>query len=264
MWMHLCSRAFIAGSNHSIPGVDETLDGSECRAEVFKDYAEKRSLSYADINGGLAQFELQHRVQMPVLRITHNFRAVQRPQLRKVYLYGCPLFPNCVSTTNQNNDFQCPDTSDQIVHKALLADNVNNITKLPGSMDFCTFNVNSEELVPRTDTKKLYVPSDNWRAKRLLEINELAFLALFENHIPNASGLNIDLNVCRCSLCSKRKSAIESTVAKAKQLVDETVQSVCLLHSSAFASHSIKRDPNLYFISLAHLLMVIACLRGLP
>ncbi|XP_023178828.1 uncharacterized protein LOC111604824 isoform X2 [Drosophila hydei] len=241
MWMHLCSRAFIAGSNHSIPGVDETLDGSECRAEVFKDYAEKRSLSYADINGGLAQFELQHRVQMPVLRITHNFRAVQRPQLRK-----------------------CPDTSDQIVHKALLADNVNNITKLPGSMDFCTFNVNSEELVPRTDTKKLYVPSDNWRAKRLLEINELAFLALFENHIPNASGLNIDLNVCRCSLCSKRKSAIESTVAKAKQLVDETVQSVCLLHSSAFASHSIKRDPNLYFISLAHLLMVIACLRGLP
>lgn len=273
--MHIsrCSRAFIAGSNHSIPLADEALDSGESHAAVLKDDFNLRNSFWVDTNGSSPQLDLQKKVQAPMLKIAHSFRVVHRPQLRKVYLFGCPLFHNCVSTTIPHKQFQSSDINDYNFHEALLADNVNKLTILQGSMDLFTIKVKPHELSTKIVTNQLPVLAEKFQVGDLLKINELALLTLFEKPSlgldsckdnGSACGLNGDLNECKCNLCSKRMNAIKSSVSRAKQLVDRAVQSVGVSPPTAAASTSHQAKSNCYLINLAHLLLVIACLRGVP
>ncbi|XP_030246520.1 uncharacterized protein LOC115565470 [Drosophila navojoa] len=272
MWMQLCSRAFIAGSNHSIPLTGEALDSSDRHSAFLKDDFKLRHSFRVDTNRSSPQLELQ-KVQASMLNIAHSFRVVHRPQLRKVYLFGCPLFHNCLSTAIPDKQFQYSDINDYIFHQALLADNVNKLTILQGSTDLFTTKVKSDEVSTKIVTKQLPVLADNFQSGELLKINELELLTLFEKPglrldscKANASecGLYSDLNACRCNLCSKRMNALESSVSRAKQVVDRAVQSVGALPPPAAASTSHKGKSNFYLINLAHLLLLIACLRGVP
>lgn len=272
--MHIfrCSRAFIAGSNHSITLADEPLDGGERHAVVLKDDCELRNSFCVDTDGN-APLEFQKKVQAPMLKIANSFRVVQRPQLRKVYLFGCPLFHNCVSASILRKQFQCSEINDYNSHQTLLADNVNKLTSIQGSLDRFTIKVKSDELSTKIVTKQVPVLAENFQAGGLLKINELALLTLFEKSSlrldsckdnVSACGLNSDLNECRCDLCSKMMNALESSVSRAKQLVDRAVQSVGALPPAASDPVSHNGKSNFYLINLAHLLLVIACLRGLP
>ncbi|KRF80908.1 uncharacterized protein Dvir_GJ25842 [Drosophila virilis] len=279
MWMHLCSRAFIAGTNQSISKVEERLDGTECFSEDLKEDVNKNNARFVEINGCSPQFAFHKMLNRQMLTKTYHLRAVYRPRLRKIYLYGYPLFYNCVSTSIQYKQYRRSDNNDHMLHQALSTDDVNQLTNLHESTHLFYINKNAQENYVRTPciaTNQLSVQPENWVASDLLEASELEVFTLSENSllqldsvynlnvtgINYACGLSFDHTDCRSCLCLRRKNAIKSSVSKAKRFIDEAVQSLCALPSPVYASHSRKRKTKVYFINLAHLLLVIACLRG--
>lgn len=273
MYGSRCSRAFIAGTNQSIPKVEERLDGTECFSEYLKEDVNKNNVRST-------QFAFHKMLNRQMLTKTYHLRAVYRPRLRKIYLYGYPLFYNCVSTSIQNKQYRRSENNDHFLHQALSADDANQLTNLHDSTHLLYINKNSEGNNVRTAciaTNQLFVQSENWVASDLLEASELEVFTSSENSllqldsvnnlnvtgINNVCGLSFDHNECRCCLCLQRKNAIKSSVSKAKRFIDGAVQSLRALPSPAYASHSRRRKTNVYLINLAHLLLVIACLRGM-
>lgn len=85
--------------------------------------------------------------------------------------------------------------------------------------------------------------------------------------IENSCNLPIDQYECGCSLCLNKRNAIISSVSKAKHFINQAVHNYCA-SASAYSdtdnvSQSFQVKYQKCFINLAHLVLVIACLRGI-
>lgn len=243
MWIYKGSCALIAGSNRKIRKTEERFQSNEHLSKPTKPTCDY----------------LSHEQKLIAIYNYQTLKTVYGPPLRKIYLYGCPFFNNCISTTVQNRQFRVSETIGCILHRGLSENKAsqNDFTHL------------------LSEYKKGSVQSECSSASHLLTLSELEVLGTSVKHTPNlddennltftgirnACNLSIVQCECRCSLCLNRKKAIKSSVSKAKRFIDEAVHNSCTSTYLDKVPHSFQTNCQFYLVNLAHIVLVIACLR---
>ncbi|KAM8719517.1 hypothetical protein ACLKA7_005711 [Drosophila subpalustris] len=108
-----------------------------------------------------------------------------------------------------------------------------------------------------------YNKSSSIKFECLLTLNELEILS-----IENPCDQSECECECECSLCLNRRNAIASSASKAKYFIDQAVHNYCpadkdIDKDKDNVSYSCQGKYQKCLINLAHLILVLACLRGI-
>ncbi|XP_034489432.1 uncharacterized protein LOC117793253 [Drosophila innubila] len=222
MWMYRGSLALIAGSNQRVPKTDESLQKSSDKSDYLLTHVESTHDNYQPLKGSLS--------------------------------YNC----NFLSTSGQNKEFG-------------IGRRHRDLTKDETSQNGSTWSRSKSKSNPMKFESlltlgELEVLSTSHTTNGDYEcVNNLTFADL-----RNACNLSIHQYECGCSLCLNRNNTILSIALKAKHFVDQAMYNPCattypdsdLVFKSDNVVHSFRGKYQIYLIHLTHLVLVIACLRG--